>query len=90
MNDDNDDKISENQNEIESIPAPLSTPLSILSSSTKVADKGTKVGTLYLTSRIVMEPSLGSREGSEIISPTVILTSSNTQAEMQVLNSFVM
>ena len=42
LNDDNDDKISENQNEIESIPAPLSTPLSILSSSTKVVDKGTK------------------------------------------------
>ena len=38
----NDDKISENQNEIESIPAQLSTPLSILSSSTKVVDKGTK------------------------------------------------
>ena len=50
----------------------------------------TKVGTLYLTSWIVMEASLGSWEGSEIISPTVILTSSNTQAEMQVLNSFVM
>ena len=30
-----------------------------------------------------MEPSLGSREGSEIISPTVILTSSNTKAEIQ-------
>ena len=43
----------------------------------------TKAGTSYLTSRIVMEPSLGSREGSEIISPTVILTSSNTKAEIQ-------
>ena len=42
LNNDNDDKISENQNEIESIPAQLSTPLSILSSSTKVVDKGTK------------------------------------------------
>ena len=42
LNNDNDDKISENQNEIESIPAQLSTPHSILSSSTKVADKGTK------------------------------------------------
>ena len=42
LNDDNGDKISENQNEIESIPAQLSTPLSILSSSTKVVDKGTK------------------------------------------------
>ena len=42
LNNDNDDKTSENQNEIESIPAQLSTPLSILSSSTKVVDKGTK------------------------------------------------
>ena len=42
LNNDNDDNISEKQNEIESIPAQLSTPLSISSSSTKVANKDTK------------------------------------------------
>ena len=42
-----------------------------------------KAGTSYVTSRIVMQAALGSREGSDIISPTVILTSSNTKAELQ-------
>ena len=49
-----------------------------------------KAAILYLTSQIVMEAFVGSLEGSEIISPTVIFTSSNTKAEIQVLKQLLL
>jgi hypothetical protein len=49
-----------------------------------------KVGRPYLTRRIVIEVSLSLSKGSEMIGPSVFLTSSNTQTEIQVLNQFLM
>jgi hypothetical protein len=49
-----------------------------------------KVGRPYLTRRIVIEVSLSLSKGSEMICPSVFLTSSNTQTEIQVLNQFLM
>ncbi len=40
--------------------------------------------------RIVIEVSLSLSKGSEMIGPSVFLTSSNTQTEIQVLNQFLM